>query len=216
MFKLTTIQNIQNFSRRGRGGFTLLELLITVAIVIILTTIVMPGFSELYQKNRITTQTNDFNTAISLARSEAIKRGRPVCLVRANTYWEQGYWVFIDKSPTTNLASDSNVCKAELPLGQNTVTSTTECRQVDSTCNIQIYSALTGGNTLRTSSGAANGPYQKWLRFNAMGVVVDRSNTGLAGDFRLCRSDGNTAKSNTMNLTVTGYPVSKTSTTSCP
>lgn len=194
--------------KQGSGGFTLLELMITIAIVAILITVVLPGFSEFFARNRLTAQTNDFITAISLARNEAIKRGRPVCLVRTNTNWEDGYRVFIDTNTKTNLANKTDACK----------TDSSGCQSTDTTsgCNIQEYRALTGGNTLRTSSSESSGPYQLWLRFNAMGVAVNINDTGVSGSFRLCRSDKNASKSNLITISVTGSPFSKSDSGSCP
>jgi type IV fimbrial biogenesis protein FimT len=168
----------------------------------------MPGFGEFYTKNRITAQSNDFNTVISLARNEAIKRGRPVCVVRTSTNWEAGFRIFVDKSASMNLTNNTDACK----------TDSSGCQETDTTsgCNIQVYPALTGGSTLRTSSGESDGPYQQWLRFNPMGVAVDKSNNGASGSFRLCRSDQNASKSNLITISVTGYPVSKPNSGSCP
>jgi type IV fimbrial biogenesis protein FimT len=61
-----------------RRGFTLLELMITIAVLAILVTVGVPGFQELIQNNRVTTQTNELVTALNLARTEAVKRGRHV------------------------------------------------------------------------------------------------------------------------------------------
>ncbi len=70
-------------------GFTLLELMVTVAVVAILATVGVPGFQELIQNNRVTTQTNELVTALNFARTEAVKRGRNVQVVvaQANPGW---------------------------------------------------------------------------------------------------------------------------------
>ena len=62
-------------------GFTLLELMVTVAVAAILATVAVPGFRDLIQNNRVTTQTNELVTALNFARTEAVKRGRPVDVV---------------------------------------------------------------------------------------------------------------------------------------
>jgi type IV fimbrial biogenesis protein FimT len=61
-------------------GFTLLELMVTIAVLAILATIGVPSFQGLIQSNRVTTQTNELVTALNFARTEAIKRGRSVQL----------------------------------------------------------------------------------------------------------------------------------------
>jgi type IV fimbrial biogenesis protein FimT len=59
-------------------GFTLLELMVTVAVLAILLTVGVPSFRDLIQNNRVTTQTNELVTALNFARAEAVKRGRSV------------------------------------------------------------------------------------------------------------------------------------------
>jgi len=59
-------------------GFTLLELMVTVAVLSILLTMGVPAFGDLVRNNRITAQANQLVSAINIARSEAVKRGRNV------------------------------------------------------------------------------------------------------------------------------------------
>lgn len=61
-------------------GFTLVELLITIALIAILAGIAVPGFSDLVRENRLTTLTNNLNAALRLARGEAIKRNQRLAL----------------------------------------------------------------------------------------------------------------------------------------
>lgn len=56
-------------------GFTLVELIVTIAVAAILVTVAVPNFRVFVQNSRISTQTNDLISDISLARSEAIKSG---------------------------------------------------------------------------------------------------------------------------------------------
>ncbi|MES2675220.1 MAG: GspH/FimT family pseudopilin [Pseudomonadota bacterium] len=65
-------------------GFTLLELMITVAIVAILSAAVIPSFSELIMKSRLTSQARGLMASALLARSEAIKRNQTVILCASN------------------------------------------------------------------------------------------------------------------------------------
>jgi type IV fimbrial biogenesis protein FimT len=64
-------------------GFTLLELMVTLAVLAVLITVGIPAFAELVQNNRVTAQTNELVSALNVARSEAVKRGRNVQVVVA-------------------------------------------------------------------------------------------------------------------------------------
>ena len=56
------------------SGFTLLEIMITVAIIGILVSISLPSFNTTIKNNRITTKANDLLVALSSARQVAISR----------------------------------------------------------------------------------------------------------------------------------------------
>ena len=68
--------------KHNEMGFTLVELIVTMAIAAIILTQAVPSFSTMISNNRLTTQTNDLVADINLARSEAIKRGLRVILCR--------------------------------------------------------------------------------------------------------------------------------------
>ncbi|WP_462328776.1 GspH/FimT family pseudopilin [Thiohalocapsa halophila] len=67
----------RRLARRSRG-VTLVELMITISVLVILTTIGIPSFSTLIHNNRVARVANDLTLAMTLARSEAVKRGAPV------------------------------------------------------------------------------------------------------------------------------------------
>lgn len=55
-------------------GFTLIELMITLAVAVILIMIAVPSFRSITLSNKLTTTANDIVGAINTARMEAIKR----------------------------------------------------------------------------------------------------------------------------------------------
>ena len=54
------------------SGFTLMELMITLALAAVILSIGAPSFTEFRRNNRLTSVGNDFLGAVQTARSEAI------------------------------------------------------------------------------------------------------------------------------------------------
>lgn len=88
-------------------GFTLLELIITIALAAILLGLAVPNMRDFIQNNRMTGQTNEFVTALNIARSEALKRNHPVSICPVNEAgtgctgndWSVGWLVYVDDQP---------------------------------------------------------------------------------------------------------------------
>lgn len=89
-----------------QGGFTLAELIVTVAIAAIVLTVGVPSFQETMRKNRTAAHMNEMITALNLARGEAAKRGQRASLCPSTdgasctggTDWNNGWIVFTDTS----------------------------------------------------------------------------------------------------------------------
>ncbi len=99
--------------RPDYSGFTLLELLIAVAMLIILVTLAIPGMSAQIQNSRANAAIFEMFSTLALARSESIKRGYRVGLCPTddgvnckNTYyWQDGWMLFHD--PDSNGLPDT-------------------------------------------------------------------------------------------------------------
>ncbi|HEY5581091.1 MAG TPA: GspH/FimT family pseudopilin [Rhodoferax sp.] len=69
---------------RKSNGFTLIELMVVIAIVAILTTLAAPSFKRLIQSNAISSNVNTFLADMRFARSESIRRGGGVVMCRSD------------------------------------------------------------------------------------------------------------------------------------
>ena len=63
---------------RRNSGFTLIELMIVVALIAIIATVAVPSFQGLVESNRQKSTTNSVLGILNFARSEAVRRGEPV------------------------------------------------------------------------------------------------------------------------------------------
>lgn len=71
---------MRGISGKTSAGFTLTELLITLAVVVILTIVAVPSFKTLIYSSRLTSTSNDMVAALNLARLEAVKSNATVQL----------------------------------------------------------------------------------------------------------------------------------------
>jgi len=88
------------------AGFTIIELIVTLAVAAILMAAVSPGLRDLIESNRLTASVNELSGSINVARSEAVKRGKRVvvckssngtdCITTSSTFWQQGWIIFVD------------------------------------------------------------------------------------------------------------------------
>lgn len=119
------------------AGFTLIEFLVTLAIVSTLTTLAAPQLSGMVESSQMRMLNNDFLDHIRLTRSEAIVRGGRVVICAASSVsacsttagWQQGWLIFADSNNNGLREMGESVIRYRSPApsgwtmkGNNTVT----------------------------------------------------------------------------------------------
>lgn len=155
-------------AHRVSQGFTLVEMVITLAIAAIVLSMGVPGFQQLIRANRTVTEVNRLVTALSLARSEAVKRSATVAICRATgstcstaVPWENGWVVFTDNVIQNGTIDIDGVAPDEQVL--------------------QVYEGMPQGYTL------SPGPtFTNWIAFQPTGQMLGSGVPLVADSFRAC------------------------------
>ncbi|MBV8157118.1 MAG: GspH/FimT family pseudopilin [Dyella sp.] len=87
---------------REQRGFTLIELMMTLAVFVVLTIIALPYLGTFMQSQQVKNAAMDVSSSVSFARSEAIKRNAQIDIVPNSGGWVSGWKV---QSAGTSLRS---------------------------------------------------------------------------------------------------------------
>ena len=168
-------------------GFTLIELIMTIAILAILLVVAIPSFKALIINNRITTQANEFVSDVISARAEAVRRNTRVTVCKSNdgaacalgADWSGGWIVFTDPSGYGVVGAGEII--------------------------LRVRGALTTGTTLVNTTF----DYFQFFPSGIVSGVAGGGAPGTTGTFVLCQSGylGRTFNFNTtgrINITTTG------------
>ena len=137
-------------------GFTLLELMVVLAIIAILTTLAAPSFTQLIQSNTISSNVNTFLADMRFARSESIRRGGGVVMCRSDAPeavnptcgsgsgpgghgWVSGWIIFQDWDNDGVQDTDEPLLRVKSPI-----TSMDSIKEGDGTTSTQFRFTATG------------------------------------------------------------------------
>lgn len=110
----------------GQAGYSLIELLVVMALGVILLSIAAPSMTGILDTERSRSFGNALLSSLNLARSEAIKRNARAVLCKSadglsctfSGGWEQGWLVFHDVNNNAALDSGEQVIDRQGPAPQ--------------------------------------------------------------------------------------------------
>lgn len=111
-------------------GFTLAEVMMTIAIAAIVLGIGVPSFQTMIQNSRKTTAINDMRAALALARSSAITHRERITVCKSsdnsncteNGDWSQGWIVFHDPNSPGTRDDDEEIIRVHEALKSGSFT----------------------------------------------------------------------------------------------
>jgi len=171
-----------------QSGFTLFELLVSVAVAGILIGVAVPSFNNMSKSNQVTTTVNNLVYALNIARSEAMKsNAASACISNdlatctAGGTWADGFIVFADLNSNCAVNGGENL--------------------------IQVFEPIKNTKTTIVAT-----PATSCVSFNGNGFITPAANAPL--NFKFCDDRTGTTVGRTINLIVTGRPA--TTNTACP
>lgn len=165
-------------------GFTLIELMVTLAVLAIVLGIAVPSFQTQIINNRSLTMGDEFAQALNFARSEAVKNKKRVSICASSNgtsctgNWSEGFIVFQD-----NAASDTVDAVSLGPI-------------------YKVWPKLSGAGTLTVKRGPldTSGTATSFIRYTSLGTLAPIDNKPINVSLKLTGCTGKAARKISVNL----------------
>lgn len=165
--------------RHSLNGFTLIELMVTLAVLAIVLGIAVPSFQKQIINNKSLTFGDEFAQALSYARSEAVKTNRRVSICASSDgatctgNWSDGFIVFQD-----NATADT---ESTITLG----------------AIYKVWPKLSSAGTFSVKRGTTD---TSFIRYTSLGTLAPINNETINVSVKLTGCTGKAARKISVNL----------------
>lgn len=144
-------------------GLTLIELMVTLAVVVVLLRVGIPGFVSIQRNSELTSAANGLLASINAARTEAMKRNLRAAVVPADgSSWAGGWIVYVDVDGSDGFSAAKDLVVSTQPA-------------------LASYFSMSGNST---ASGRS--PY---ISFNGSGYPVTNDSAPTSLSVAITRND---------------------------
>ena len=124
-------------------GFTFLELMVGIVLLVIVLGLGVPSFNGLIQTSAIASSNNGLITAINITRSEAIKRHSVIEIRPISANWNLGWRIWQDRNGNSAIDADEVLREFSAISDRVTLTSTATQLRFSSRGNLLDTNSIT-------------------------------------------------------------------------
>ena len=160
-------------------GFSLIELMVALAVVAVIIAVGLPQASVFFKGNRMVVNANDLLAGLHIARSEAIKRNSRVSICKSTNAgdaaptcatgaegWDEGWFVFVEGTDAGNIIGTYSVNDGAI---------------------LRVNTGAEGGAVTIT---AEDSDIDKYVSFTSRGIPKLSNGSGQSGLFQVCDNRG--------------------------
>jgi prepilin-type N-terminal cleavage/methylation domain len=112
--------------QKHESAFTLIELMVTIAVAAVVLTLGVPSFARVIERNQLSAYTNQLVSSMHFARSEAVRRNQPITICHSEngsscggSGYEEGWLVFVDENNNDDHDSGDELIRVNEGLPSN-------------------------------------------------------------------------------------------------
>ena len=145
----SSTRNSKSSSLCRHQGFSLIELLTSLAVISILLFVGVPSITKMAHDHKVRTAAQDLLTAIQTTRTLAVMKHKRAVL-RAKDEWHHGWELFIDNNDNGKRDASEQLILEQEALGQFNVTTTKAMKSISfiATGESRQAKGSTGGSFL--------------------------------------------------------------------